>query len=120
MGSAQSSTQPPREAGFRRILQPRDGGYLPRDCVGVSTLQEAAEAAFADGWDEKSPQPATGKLPVGAGGICFLGPAQSSVRPRSARESVTSSVYSRSLPMGTPCAIRVTLMSEKGLSSRAM
>lgn len=38
-----------REAGFRRILQPRDGGYLPRDCVGVSTLQEAAEAAFADG-----------------------------------------------------------------------
>ena len=46
---AQSSTQPPREAGFRRILQPRDGGYLPRDCVGVSTLQEAAEAAFADG-----------------------------------------------------------------------
>ena len=38
-----------REAGFRRILQPRDGGYLPRDCVGVSTLQEAEEAAFADG-----------------------------------------------------------------------
>ena len=38
-----------REAGFRRILQPRDGGYLPRDCIGVSTLQEAAEAAFADG-----------------------------------------------------------------------
>ena len=38
-----------REAGFRRILQPRDGGYLPRDCVGVSTLQEAAEVAFADG-----------------------------------------------------------------------
>ena len=49
LGSAQSSTRPPREAGFRRILQPRDGGYLPRDCVGVSTLQEAAEAAFADG-----------------------------------------------------------------------
>ena len=49
MEPAQSSTQPPREAGFRRILQPRDGGYLPRDCVGVSTLQEAAEAAFADG-----------------------------------------------------------------------
>ncbi|HIS19533.1 MAG TPA: hypothetical protein IAB43_00900 [Candidatus Spyradocola merdavium] len=49
MGPAQSSTQPPREAGFRRILQPRDGGYLPRDCIGVSTLQEAAEAAFADG-----------------------------------------------------------------------
>ena len=46
---AQSSTQPPREAGSRRILQPRDGGYLPRDCVDVSTLQEAAEAAFADG-----------------------------------------------------------------------
>ena len=119
MEPAQSSTQPPREAGFRRILQPRDGGYLPRDCVGVSTLQEAAEAAFADGWDEKIPQTATGKVPGGVGG-CFLGPAQSSVRPRSARESVTSSVYSRSLPMGTPCAIRVTLMSEKGLSSRAM
>ncbi len=49
LGPAQSSTQPPREAGFRRILQPRDGGYLPRDCIGVSTLQEAAEAAFADG-----------------------------------------------------------------------
>ena len=49
LGPAQSSTQPPREAGFRRILQPRDGGYLPRDCVGVSTLQEAAEAVFADG-----------------------------------------------------------------------
>ena len=49
LGSAQSSTQPPREAGFRRILQPRDGGYLPRDCIGVSTLQEAAEAAFVDG-----------------------------------------------------------------------
>ena len=48
-GPAQSSVQPPREAGFRRILQPRDGGYLPRDCIGVSTLQEAAEAAFADG-----------------------------------------------------------------------
>ena len=49
LGPAQSSVRPPREAGFRRILQPRDGGYLPRDCVGVSTLQEAAEAAFADG-----------------------------------------------------------------------
>ena len=49
LGPAQSSTQPPREAGFRRILQPRDGGHLPRDCVGVTTLQEAAEAAFADG-----------------------------------------------------------------------
>ena len=49
VGRAQSSVQAPREAWFRRILQPRDGGYLPRDCIGVSTLQEAAEAAFADG-----------------------------------------------------------------------
>ncbi len=36
-----------REAGFARILQPDDGGYLPGDCVAVRSLQEAAAFAFA-------------------------------------------------------------------------
>ena len=46
-------------------------------------------------------------------------PRHISLRPSRAFESVTSSAYSRSLPTGTPCAIRVTRIP-MGLISRAM
>ena len=42
-----------------------------------------------------------------------------SLLPSMAFESVTSSAYSRSLPTGTPWAMRVTLMP-MGLTSRAI
>ena len=48
-----------------------------------------------------------------------LAPPHSSLRPSIAFESVTSSAYSRSLPTGTPWAMRVHLMP-MGLMSRAM
>ena len=51
--------------------------------------------------------------------LCSVAPGHISRRPSIALERVISSAYSRSLPTGTPCAMRVT-KTPMGLSRRAM
>ena len=68
--------------------------------TGVFIMEKAASvtvtmgaALYFDESEEKITTVAAGKVPAGVGG-CFLGPAQSSVRPRSARRQVTPPCWS--------------------------
>ena len=88
-------------------------------CLGAVVLARIVRIATASGPSSSRPERAKNSRETSVsctGNTCSLIPA--SARTRSARPSVSSSAYSRSLPTGTPMAMRVT-RTPSGLSSRA-